>query len=314
VLTKPTPSTASLESDQIKLEPSSPKSKRVSSDLDDLFKRLTTVGVSVSSTAPKAASPAGPSKSEFSFEDRLDSNETAAIPKSPATTLPAPDVKEEEVHAPKDVVKEQAVTSVEQQKEDSSQKDLEQMYLRKAAEYVSALPGVSNVSVQIIKTVSAKLRSTYTPDTKSAADEAEKLKLRYAFAIVNYINNVHKQSATPITPDTVKKALQDCDGNMLALYGALVAKGHLALDDIKGVVGLFQMIQDVLPRPELSATAPEFTAPSSFAMDCSAEKTPPASEAGAGAETTAKDNAGLKAWPTQEKRDNRKYEHRSPNS
>ena len=302
---KSLPPVASLESVQVKVEPSSPESKFGSSDLDDLFARLTSGGASISSKAPAHSTPAGPSKSEFSFGDELDVEKTTKIPKSTTTDVPAapsktslwgptPVVQEEETRAPEVVVKERAVKTVEH-KENLSQKDFEQLYLRKATEYVSALPSLNNVSVQIIKTVSEKLRSTYSPDTKLNPVEVGKLKARYAFAIINYINNVLKQSATPITQEALKKALQDCDGNMLALYGALVAEGHLKLDHIKDVVGLFKMIQDVLPKAELSATAPEFAPQPATAHEV---KTEVAKEGSAN---------GLKAWPTQEKRENRKY-------
>ncbi|KAF2821307.1 hypothetical protein CC86DRAFT_373672 [Ophiobolus disseminans] len=257
-----------------------------------MFARLSTGGPSTPSSTKVAAPSSGPAASEFSFEDRpamKDVGPTQVV-ESKATSSSAPSAKgKEPVSAVVSTSQEKEFKKVEHTK-DISQKDLEQLYLRKAAEYLGALPSVNDVSVQLIKTVTNKLRNTYTPDAKLSTDEAEILKNRYVFAIVNYINQVLKKTATPIKAEDVKKALQDCDGNILALYGALVGKSHLAIDDIEGITDLFKMIQDVLPNAEPitaptisqvkpTATAAEFNPASKDPMD------------------------KLKAWPTQEKRE-----------
>jgi hypothetical protein len=295
--TRPLPSVADQTSSSVPESAHEP-------ELDDLFARLSTGGISVSPAPAKAASTStvGPAKSEFSFEEPSIVEEKASVPETSTVTLSPPSTKtkaspsiapaaQEKTDSPKVVVK---VEEVEDgtRTDDVSQKGVEQLYLRKAADYLSALPGANNVSVQTIKTGFSKLRSTYAPEVKLTTDEIEKLKARYAFAVVNYVNNVLKQSAKPITGEAVKKALEDCDGNLLALYGALASKGHVALDEIQSVVGFCKTILDVLPKAEpVAALAVTQTKPATTADAKTAPKDP--------MET-------LKAWPTQEKRENRK--------
>jgi hypothetical protein len=175
-----------------------------------------------------------------------------------------------------------------------SQVELDHQYLRKAAEYLSALPNNNSVSVQTIKIVTAKLRSSYSLDGKLTAGEVDKLKARYAFAVVNYINQVVKKSAKPLTAEFVKKALQDNDGNILGLYAALVEGQYLTLENLDEVVGLCKTILDILPKAEPTASA--FNT-----------KAKPISTAAIEYEPLAKDAMdNVKAWPTQEKRENRK--------
>jgi hypothetical protein len=295
--TKPLPSVADQTDSSV------PQSAH-ESELNDLFARLSTGVISAPPASAKAASTStvGPAKSEFSFEEPSPGEEKASVPETSTTTLSPPSTKtkaspsiapvaQKKADSPKVVVKIEEGEDVPRT-DDAPQKEVEQLYLRKAAEYVSALPGGSNVSVQTIKTVSSKLRSTYAPDVKLTTDEIEKLKARYAFAVVNYINNVLKQSAKPITREAVKKALEDCDGNLLALYGALASKGHVALDDIQSVVGFCKTILDVLLKAEpVVALAATQTKSATTADSKTASQDP--------MET-------LKAWPTQEKRENRK--------
>jgi hypothetical protein len=172
------------------------------SALDDLFARLNTRN---SSTPPhsviiKAESPAHPEDNQFSPLNRLGTEDAPTqLSCSYTARLPNTHVKVSEekyevtaVAAEKKpdaikVVKTDQAMSIKPWK-DLSQAELEQLYLRKAVEYLNALPNGNNIDVHTIKIVSQKLRSSYTPNTKLSPDEINKLKTRYAFAIVNYIN------------------------------------------------------------------------------------------------------------------------------
>jgi len=293
--TKSSSPVAGPKSSPIKTEPSALENAQ-DSELDAMFARLNTGGSYMPSSSTKVATPGGPEASEFSFEDRLGTKDTAA--KTPTIESPATPAKAEE-KAPNaaPVVQEREGNSPKEAKkaekaQDISQKDLEQLYMQKAAEYVSALPAGKSVSVQTIKTVSGKLRNTYAPDAKLSAEEADKLKARFVFAIVNYINQVLKETTKPVKADDIKKALQQCGGNLLALCGALVDKGHLPLNDLESITGLFKMILDILPKPEPTAVPTAAQAKPSTAVE---------------SKSTSKDPIdSMKAWPAQEKREARK--------
>jgi hypothetical protein len=263
------------------------------SDLDAIFSRLTTQ----TTTTPVATSPpktvkdaplAGPDKTLFSFEEEVATTNTITKANSNhPVSSPVSSVKANE-GATAEKIKgndKQEVVSLEER---------DQQYLRKAAEYLSALPNGNIVSVQNIKIVTAKLRSSYSLDGKLTAGEVDKLKARYVFAVVNYINQVVKKSAKPLTADFVKKTLQDNDGNILGLYAALVEGQYLTLENLDEVGGLCKTILDILPKAEPTVSA-------------SNTETKPIFTAAMENKPQAKDPMdSVKAWPTQEKRENRK--------
>jgi hypothetical protein len=164
--------------------------------------------------------------------------------------------------------------------------EIEREYLRKASEYVSALPASNNTPGHLFKTVSAKFHSSYAPTVKPDAQEVDRLKARYVFAVVNFINQKVKMSATPLTADKVKGMLQSNNGSFLTLCAILVEEKYMALENLDHVVGLCKTVSDALPKvddavprvsPALTTKSP--STPSNDPMD------------------------KMKLWPTQEKRD-----------
>lgn len=226
----------------------------------------------------------------FSFGDEPITTGTATKgASSHVATSPAPPVQANE-----------GITETTDKSEGMSQEGIEHHYLRKAAEYLIVLPNSNNVSVQTITTVAAKLRGSYTLDGKLNAGEADKFKARYAFAVVNYINQVVKKSAKPLTAEFVKKTLQDNDGDILSLYAALVQGGYLTLENLDEVAGLCKTILDILPKVEP-------TIPASRTASKTTTETKPVSTVAIENEPLAKDPMdSVKSWPTQEKRETRK--------
>jgi hypothetical protein len=215
----------------------------------------------------------------FLFEDRLITNVT-------------PVSQEVEAGLAKDAVQAD-VAEDREQPAPRVHPDVEQLYLKKATAYLQALSTADSVAVQTIKVVSTKLQSSYALDTKLNADEIEKLKARYAFAVLKHVNQVSKKNTKPVTADFVKKVLQDSGGNMLVFFAKLVEEGCLSLENIDGITALCRSILDILPKAEPTApTATIDPKPTSTSMN----------ETKLGANDPL-DN--VKAWPTQEKRETR---------
>jgi hypothetical protein len=126
--------------------------------------------------------------------------------------------------------------------------EIEREYLRKASEYVSALPTSNNTPAHLFKTVSVKMHNTYAPIIKLYPTEADKLKARYAFAIVNFINQNVKLNTTPLTAHKTKDMLQCNDGSFLTLCATLIEEKYMALENLDHVVGLCKTVLDVLPK------------------------------------------------------------------
>jgi hypothetical protein len=277
------------------------------SALDDLFARL---NARKSSTPPhsaiiKAESPAHPEDNQFSPENQLGTEDTPTqLSCSYTAKLPNTHVKVSEGKSEVTVVaaeKKPDVTKVVKTNQamsnkpwkDLSQAEFEQLYLRKAVEYLNALPSGNNIDVHTIKIVSQKLRSSYTPNTKLSTDEINKLKARYAFAIVTYINQIYKKSSKSITSEFIRKVLQDSDGNLLDLCTILAEEKYLSLDDIDGIIGLCKIIMDVLPKAE-SIVAPVL-----------ADIKPIASTTNESKSMQKEPIDEMKVWPEQKKRETR---------
>jgi hypothetical protein len=259
----------------IKIESPAPDTKEESA-LDDLFARLSSKNLSMLSSSAKKDSPARPESNTFLFEERLSPPGTPTkMPDSPTASLSGTTVK-----------------PAESISEDEPQAAIEQLYLEKAAEYIQALPCDNIATVQVIKTVLKKLQDAIAPSASLSADEAEKVKARYAFAILDYFN---KAKAKSITPEFAKQAVRHSEGNMLRIFAKLVEKECLSLADMGGVVGLNQVILDALPKAELEM-APAIPKAESTATASKMETKP----------VTAKNEDpmnGMKAWPAQEKRE-----------
>jgi hypothetical protein len=192
-----------------------------------------------------------------------------------------------------------------QQAEEISPADIEQQYLEKATVYLQALPADGNAPVQIIKAVSAKLRTAYAPNTSLSVDEAEKLKARYAFAILNYIKNTSGKSSTS---ESTKQTLQKSDGNMLHVYAKLVDEKYASLTDLSSIVKLSQIILDVLPKVELTdAPAKSKAEPTVASSEAKAKPVTITAATKSESKPLSEDPIdSMKAWPTQEKRESRK--------
>ncbi|KAF1917353.1 hypothetical protein BDU57DRAFT_447076 [Ampelomyces quisqualis] len=288
---KPSSTTDIPASTPTKTEPYAPGAGDESA-LDELFERLSAQRPSTLPADIKQEPPV-----EFYFEATSGAQKT---PEHVAEDVPA--IESTAVEPKKLSV--DITSGSSHQIGDISQADLENLYLRKASEYLDALPAAGIVPVQIIKLVSTKLRSTFAPNNKLSGEDVEKLQARYAFAVVNYINQVYKQSAAPIKSDFVKKALIDGHGDVLMLYNRLVEEKYLSLDDLDTIAGLAKTILDALPKPEPLATPTVSKA------------TPPAVDSTVTTETTvdktssddsksaSKDSvSNSKGWPTQEKRE-----------
>jgi hypothetical protein len=294
---KPATPVAAPTSVSIKVESPTSNNKEESA-LDDLFARLSSSNLSKSSSSAKQGSPERPKSKTFSFEERLSppSTPTKALD-SFSANLSAPPVKPAESLPDTPVVSQGDINI--QQAGNTAPTATEQLYLEKAAGYLDALPPDSVVAVQIIKAVSTKLRDAFAHTASLNADDAEKIKARYAFAILNYIN---KAKAKAITSESAKQIVRDSDGKLLRIYAKLVDEEYLSLADMSGVTGLNKVILDVLPKVELNK------APVTLKVDLTAApiKTEAKSVTTVHVAKTEDPMNGLKGWPVQEKRETRK--------
>jgi hypothetical protein len=271
-----------------------------------MFARLTstTKELSVSSSSVKQESPARAGNEVPSFDDCSSLSDTPVQVRTGRTVdLSATPVKPTESLSANTLVS-GGITNA-QQAEVISQADIEQQYLEKATLYLQALPSGGSVAVQIIKTVSTKLRSAYGANSSLNVDEAEKLKARYAFAIVNHVN---KTSARKITSGSAKQILQDSEGDMLRVYAKLVDEEYALLTDLGSIGKLGQVILDALPKAEPTNTPGTTTVGPTVA---SSETKANPSMTSPATKSESKPVSGdpidsMKAWPTQEERTTRK--------
>jgi hypothetical protein len=179
-----------------------------------------------------------------------------------------------------------------------SQEDPEDNYMRKAREYVDALPDSKGNTALLIKTVSKKLRSTFVPDIKLDYENNEIIKTRFAFVIANYLKQILKEGLEPRTTDSVKQTLKDVDGDFLRLCARLVDEKHISLKTLDGITGLVNNVLNILPKAEpfIAAIAKE-TKPVAKETKSVVKDTKPVSN-------DPVDD--MTAWPTQAKRENRK--------
>ncbi|KAH7067795.1 hypothetical protein FB567DRAFT_457859 [Paraphoma chrysanthemicola] len=269
--------------------------------LDEMFARLNARSPSVSSGAAKALSPGGPEKAHYSFDERSKTSTALSdvlksfstrSPESPDKAKPlaaaaVPSKPENQDHIPS-IAATKGTAEVESMSE--PERELEHMYLGKAAEYVVALPVSESASVKSIKTTSVKLRSSHAPDAKASIGDVEKLSARFAFAVTNYVNKTEK-STNPITIDRAKEALQHAEGNVLRLYIKLVEDSYLSMNNLDSIVGLCNSIMDILPKPEPKST------PAPSAVHPSTRK----AEEPMRASTNPVES--FTSWPAQEKRE-----------
>ncbi|KAF1938088.1 hypothetical protein EJ02DRAFT_458169 [Clathrospora elynae] len=295
--------------------------------LDSIFARLSTQSPSTLSRTTANTTPSGPDKAMFSFYDRTGAADTAKTPATPVKPklsdaqidsklgLKSPeekksdfarqfqekllldaeaegkakDVTKSEVEAKKAKVgagpeasktKSRVTAQADKasgEKEGMTQEELESEYMRRASKYVDALPGNQGTAAYNIRSVSKKLRSSYVPAVKVDPKELDALKNRFAFAIVMHANK--KKGPKPLNADSVKQILKGVDGDFLQLCAKLMEGKYIELENIDDIASLVQIMLDILPKPKPSIT----------------EETKPVS-------TDPVDS--MKAWPTQEKREN----------
>jgi hypothetical protein len=251
------------------------------SAMDALYARLNSKTV-LTPRNPIGSTSVRPEQAKFSFGDRL------AESKADNTKIVKAEAEKAE-HKGIDGIKVAVV----------SQEELENTYMRKASDYIQAIPDVNGNTASLIKAMSRKLRGSYMPEVKTDVEKNEIIKARLAFAVANYINKVlKKRPEQPRTPESIKQTLKDANGDFLRLCAKLVEEGHLSLETLAEVSGIVAAIHNILPKPEPPAT-PIVTAPTKAAspVASSTENTKPVSK---------DPTNGMKGWPTQEKRENRK--------
>jgi protein-S-isoprenylcysteine O-methyltransferase len=253
----------------------------------------------------------GPDKSLFSFEN--DPPETITTMATPGKLSPSEgqvfgrtDTSIADLELPRTGTTE-SDTKVEpsqalstQNWQNKPQSDVEQEYLRKATMYISALPSGVNTDAHTVKIVLSKLHNSYAPDIKlSPHDDVERLRARYVFAVVNYLNEKLKLNPEPATVEFIKDVLRDSDGDLLRFCATLVEKDYISLGNLDHVVGLCSNILNVLPKSEATAATAE-----PQPVVASSVSTVPTTPSGDISKTVPTDPVeGMKAWPTQQKRE-----------
>ncbi|KAF2852637.1 hypothetical protein T440DRAFT_32497 [Plenodomus tracheiphilus IPT5] len=278
--------------------------------LEDMYARLTTPSAKSTPQATEYVSPNRPDKSTFSFDNCRSEQDVgkkiledlmAKVPAQAAKSKPDERTKTE---VAKEFVKvpqhEQSTSSEVKKSSESSrplsQDDFESGYMRRAREYVDALPGSKGTTAHTFRFVSKKLRSSYLQENQPSPDANETLKARYVFAVVNYVKGLKKDTPAPTTA-SVKQMLKDNDGDFLQLCVTLVSQKHIAIDNLNEIVGLCTAVLDVLPKPEPGVAPP--------VLEAKAQTTTQNTDTASLLKPISMDQVSiLNAWPTPEKRDN----------
>ncbi|KAJ4985507.1 hypothetical protein SVAN01_08978 [Stagonosporopsis vannaccii] len=303
-LLQPSPKPA-LTSLVAKLSPSKVKlpQKSLSGSLDDMFARLSATSPSLPSSPAKELYRMGPDKSSFSFEacaktttapskvpaivtpqDQTESLKTLALPASKR-------VQDEpaRVHIPPEV----QVSTLSTRWHGESVNVCEAEYLRKSAEFFHAFPSHPGTASHTIKAAAKNLRAAYIPElTNLRPEEVEKLRARFVFAVINYVNKKVKLNPKPLTADLIKELLLVSDGDFLQLCSVLVKDKYIPLDNLEHIKHLCQHVLDVLPKADVNTTivAPAKRAASAAAATSTTVKAP---------EVASEE---IQMWPAQEKR------------
>ena len=274
----------------------------------------------------KAVSPFGPDKAMFTFEDDLkgvpgiDTAKTstseradskARQPRTP--TVPLSEQPRDQ-HGRPESPKMSSVDSRDAVEQGQSKSNPGEEYMRKATVYLNKLPCKPGDSAYIIKTAAGKLRAAYeTSPTEPQSPDIEKLRSRYTFAIISYVNQKVKLSREPLTADFVKKTLLANNGNFLQLFAALVEGKYIAIDKLEHVTNLCQNILDVLPKADVSSPPGERKQSEeaqpggvSLGFRKNVPAKPPIEATPQPTKAAADPMEGMKAWPTREKREHGK--------
>jgi protein-S-isoprenylcysteine O-methyltransferase len=259
--------------------------------MDALYARLNSKTVLAPRT-PVVGTSTRPDEFKFSFGDRLAEAKADKL-KTDKTELEQAETEKGEAKKADD--KHIARVKVAAM----SQEVLETAYMRKASDYIQALPDSNENVASLIKAMSRKLRGTFLPEVKIDFEKNEIIKARLAFAVANYINKIlKKRPEQPRTADSIKQTLKDVDGDFLRLCARLVEEGHISLHTLAEVSGIVATMRDILPKAEPAITTAVKAPPkAAVPVVSSAENSRPVS----------KDPVdSMKGWPTQEKRENRK--------
>lgn len=275
--------------------------------LEDMFARLSGGNSAVRSRPAKERSVVRPDKSIFSFGDCNDT----------VTTVPQTNI--EPAHS--DAVSTSPLPELRPAApfpslEDGDRDERESVYLHKAAVYLNLLPSSPGSPAQIIKAVTRKLHTAYIPNVDNiGSEEARKLQARIVLAVTKAVNKQSKIGSEPLTIDTINQVLRDYKGDFLQMCAALVRSGHIALSDLRHVMEICRTVLDILPKPD---DPPTENSTRAFTVADKADVTIPAniskrsnvaSASEKRADTVANEKAlggpltGIKAWPTQEKRE-----------
>lgn len=225
--------------------------------LDDIFTRLMAPG--------KLARPI---QSTFSFESSLSEADVGKkilgnlVANSPSGSVKAKGAEHTELASSKVTINaplemdgtnkfsgDNTNGAVKSRKQGLSQQELETEYMRKALEYVNALPGNKGTTAYTFKLVAKKLRDLYIPMMGISPEEIETLKARYVFAVTNYVKGLNK-GTTSLTADAVEQILESNDGDFLRLCATLVEQKYVALNNLDEIGGLCKTVLNVLPTSE----------------------------------------------------------------
>jgi hypothetical protein len=245
------------------------------------------------------------------------------------------DEHKNEIDAKPNQIEQVKTTPTENNKdwEDMSKEDLERKYLNKAWGYLVSLPtSDSTTSAQLVKAVIIKLRHSFRTFTEPPTDSPEALQSKYIEAIVNYVNGLPKNGTKPVDAGSVEQTLKENDGDFLQLCAKLIDMQLIALENLDEVVGVCQAVFVVVPAPAVhQVTTPSLESgkPQSRSakedspkedvktkqprstgtnvLEASSIRQKSAIKLESLLKPVSMDNMDkMTAWPTQEKRENRK--------
>jgi hypothetical protein len=297
----------------VKAEPSSAES-----DLDALFNRLNSPRNTPAPATTERSRPSDPpDKTLYTFDTKLAGLTAADVLKSYTGDLPKDtvatkssspppsisllakplcnegvnkldSVKIEQDKPPTTTEKSFDTSRADTMREDIGIEGLEHEYMSKASQYLNSLPTSEKAAtVDLVKNVAVKLRRPYTPSPMLDSGAVKSLKSQYLDTMTTYCNSLGKPGVKAVAKELLEQTLNKSHGDFLRLCAVLVDEKVLTIDTLDEVVGLCEALLRILPS------------------DLKAETAVVKSEGEV--KSVSKDPMDLMgAWPTQEKRDNRK--------
>lgn len=201
-------------------------------------------------------------------------------------------------------------------RETMSADELEQQYLKLAAEFLVCLPmgtGADSIVLPVQAALKTFHRLALPQSPACSANEANALKRKCVAAIATYLSRLPQNSNRVLGSDAISAIFNDCNGGFLRFVAKLVDAKALQIENLSQVLGLCHVLNNVLPQEAVTEVK---NATKKAKIEEKAAITPaPANpvkvevkkDVPTAAPSTPKHPDTITTWPAQQKRDNGEF-------